>query len=84
LSKVLSAQIDLTFFLWYWDLNSGPTPWTTPPALFYDGFFWGRGSRTICPGWLQTVILISASWAAGITGVSHQHPLWTYFFTPLV
>jgi hypothetical protein len=30
----------------------------------------------MCPGWLQTVILlISASWVAKITGVSHQPPL---------
>jgi hypothetical protein len=35
--------------------------------------FWDRVSRTICPGWLWTVILlISASWVARITGVSHQ------------
>jgi hypothetical protein len=26
-------------FLWYWDLNSGPSPWATPPALFCEGFF---------------------------------------------
>jgi hypothetical protein len=28
--------------LWFWDLNSGPTLWATPPALFLcvcDGFF---------------------------------------------
>jgi hypothetical protein len=27
------------FFLWCWGLNSGPTPWATPPALFCDGLF---------------------------------------------
>jgi hypothetical protein len=27
------------FFLWYWGLNSGPTPTATPPALFCDGYF---------------------------------------------
>jgi hypothetical protein len=27
------------FFLQYWDLNAGPIPWATPPALFWDGFF---------------------------------------------
>jgi hypothetical protein len=26
------------------DLNSGPTPWATPPALFCDGFFFKIGS----------------------------------------
>jgi hypothetical protein len=40
--------------LQYWDLNSGPTLRATPPALFYEGFFWDRVSRTICLGWLQT------------------------------
>jgi hypothetical protein len=61
------------FFLCCWNLNSGPTPWATPlPALF---FFRHRVPQTIFPGWLWTVILlISASWIARITGVSHQHP----------
>jgi hypothetical protein len=73
------------YFWWYWiffpqcwDLNSGPTPWATPPALFFfffEGFFWDRVFQTICSGWLQTVILlISASWVARITSVSHQCP----------
>jgi hypothetical protein len=41
-----------------------------------DGYFWDRVLWTICPGKIvQTVILlISASWVARITGVSHQHP----------
>jgi hypothetical protein len=61
------------FFLQYWDLNSGPTPWATPPALFCDGFFQDRVSGTISPGLFQTLyLLISASWLARITGVSHQ------------
>jgi hypothetical protein len=38
--------IYIFFFLWYWGLNSGPAPWSTPPALFCDGlfffFFWDR------------------------------------------
>jgi hypothetical protein len=34
-------------------------------------------SRTICPGWLWSVILLSsASQVARITGVSHQSPTW--------
>jgi hypothetical protein len=43
---------------------------------FCDGYFFrDRVSKTICPGWLQTsILLISASWVARITGVSHQHP----------
>jgi hypothetical protein len=41
-------------------LNSGPTSWATPPALFCDGFFQDRISWTICLGWLQnTIFLIS-------------------------
>jgi hypothetical protein len=61
--------------LWYWGLNSGPSPWATPPALFLWRVFRDRVLQTICSGWLQTVILlISASWAAGITGMSHRHP----------
>jgi hypothetical protein len=35
---------------------------TSAPSLFCDGFFRDKFSQTICPGWLQTVILlISAS-----------------------
>jgi hypothetical protein len=62
------------FFLQCWGLNSGPTPWATPPALFlWFFFFWNRVLQTICLGWLQTTIpLISASWVARITGVSHH------------
>jgi hypothetical protein len=53
----------------------GPTGWATPPTLFCDSFYWDRVSRTICLGWLQTgILLISASWVARITGVSHWCP----------
>jgi hypothetical protein len=35
--------------------------------------FWDRVSGTICLGWLRTaILLISASWVAGITGMGHQ------------
>jgi hypothetical protein len=35
--------------------------------------FWDRVSWTICPGWFWTeILLISASWVARITGMSHQ------------
>jgi hypothetical protein len=52
------------------------TPWATPPApLFCDGFFLDRVSPTICPGWLQTpILLISASWVVRIIRMSHWHP----------
>jgi hypothetical protein len=50
------------------------TSGATPPALCCIGYFWDRGSRTIFLGWLWTVILlISASWVAGITDMSHCH-----------
>jgi hypothetical protein len=70
------------FFSRYWGLNSGPSPWATTPAQFFViGFFWDRVSQTVCPDWLQTeILLISASWVARITGVSHQCPaLFIYF-----
>jgi hypothetical protein len=42
-------------------------------------FFWI--SWTICPGWLWTMILlISASWVARITGVSHRWPVRFFLF----
>jgi hypothetical protein len=34
----------LIYFLLYWGLNSGSTPWATSPALFCEGFFWDRVS----------------------------------------
>jgi hypothetical protein len=76
-SACLRVSQFFLFFLWYWSLNSEPTPWATLPALFckFFFFFWDRVLQTICPGWLQTVILlISASWVARITVVSHQCP----------
>jgi hypothetical protein len=49
--------------------------WATPPALFCIGYFQARVSRTICLGWPWTMILlITVSWVARITGVSHQEP----------
>jgi hypothetical protein len=63
------------FVFQYWGLNSGPTPWATPPALYCDEYFQDRVSWTICPSCLWTVVLlISASWVARITGVSHPAP----------
>jgi hypothetical protein len=32
------------FLLRHWDLNSGPSPWTTPPALSLWSVFWDRVS----------------------------------------
>jgi hypothetical protein len=47
---------------------------------FCSGYFGVGVSRTICPGWPQTMILpISASQVARITDVSHQHPAYFIF-----
>jgi hypothetical protein len=47
--------------------------------LLCEGFFWDRVSWTICLVWLQTMILlISATWVARITGMSHQYPARMY------
>jgi hypothetical protein len=41
---------------------------------FWKGFFEIGSHGTICPIWLQTsILLISASWVARITGVSHWY-----------
>jgi hypothetical protein len=43
-------------------------------SSFYEGFFRDRVSWTVCSGWFWTLILlISVSWVARITGVSHWH-----------
>jgi hypothetical protein len=45
------------------------------------GFFRDRVSRTICPGWLRTaILLISASWVARTTSVSHWHSSYSIFY----
>jgi hypothetical protein len=50
-----------------------------------DGFFWDRVLQTICPGWLwATILLVSASWVARITGVSHRCPALFFFFSVFV
>jgi hypothetical protein len=63
------------FFVVLGGLYSGPpaeySHHQAPTPSFY-GFFQDRISRTIYLGWLQTMIpLISASWVARITGMSH-------------
>jgi hypothetical protein len=68
------------FFSLHWGLNSGPTPWATPPALFWNGFFQDRDSQTICPCWLWIMILIYDSWVARTTGVNHRCPAETSLF----
>jgi hypothetical protein len=59
--------LELRAYTWATSPASLPTP------FFVMGFFWDRVFWTICLVWLWTVILlISASWLARITGVSHQ------------
>jgi hypothetical protein len=57
-------------------LSRHSTTWDTPPAFFLCvEYFRARVSWTICLGWLWTLILlISTSWVARITGVSHPMP----------
>jgi hypothetical protein len=43
----------LFIYLRYWGLNSGRTPWATPPTLFCEEIFQCRVSWTICLGWLE-------------------------------
>jgi hypothetical protein len=63
------------FFFWrYWGLNST----YTQPALFCDGCFQDKVSWTICLGLASNgSLLISSSWVARITGVSHWWELGT-------
>jgi hypothetical protein len=59
---------------WSWGLNPEPASWATPPVFWLWWVFWVRVLWAICPGWLWTeILLISASWVARITGLSHQH-----------
>jgi hypothetical protein len=48
-------------------------------------FFEIKSQRTGCPGWLWTaILLISASWVARITGVSHWHLVPQLFWCPVL
>jgi hypothetical protein len=39
--RSFSISLSLFFFA-VLGLNSDPSPWVTPPALFHEGFFWDR------------------------------------------
>jgi hypothetical protein len=84
---VLLPHSHLFFFLFAvlgLELRAFPLSHSTSP-IFCDRVFRDSVLKTICSGWLQTtILLISASWVARITGVSHWHPaslsrikLWT-------
>jgi hypothetical protein len=72
-----------------WGLNSGThlgrccycLSHSTSPFLL-SGFFEAESCKLFARGWLQSMILlISASWVATITGMSHQHPEIVYYFS---
>jgi hypothetical protein len=42
------SNLDIFISSEYWGLNSGLSPWATPPTLFYDRFFRDRVSWTFC------------------------------------
>jgi hypothetical protein len=61
------------------ELRANTLSHSTSPFLWW--VFFNIVSQTICLGWLWTaVLLISAPWVAGITGVSHLHPAYHVFF----
>jgi hypothetical protein len=82
--KKMAFSSFLFCFWWYWVWTQGRT--LARQMLYYlshsaspflCGFFWDRVSWTICPGWPQTkILLISASWVARITEMSHWCPEW--------
>jgi hypothetical protein len=78
----VSSFCNLFFFffcstgVWTQDLHLEPLH----QPYFCEGFFEIGSHRTICQGWLWTAIfLISASWVAKITGVSHWRPAIFFF-----
>jgi hypothetical protein len=64
----------LLFAVLGFELRAFSLSHSTSP-FFCDGCLQDRVSWTVCPGWLWTMILlISASWVARITDMSHKHP----------
>jgi hypothetical protein len=55
--------------------------WAILPVYFCSGYFGDGLLRTVCPGCPKTtILLISASQVARITGMSHQHPATHLFY----
>jgi hypothetical protein len=44
LNRKIQIQYLCLFFLQYWGLNLGPSPWATPTVLFLWMVFWDRVS----------------------------------------
>jgi hypothetical protein len=83
----LLLYLCLVFVILGFDLRSshllgrGSITWVTPLTLFGIMYFQDRVLHTVCPGWLRTtILLISASWIARITGTSHQDLCFPIFF----
>jgi hypothetical protein len=78
----LGAYSNVLFIYLFIYLFCSTVAWTQDLHLkplhqpcFCEGFIEIGSRRTICPGWLQTsIVLITDSWVARIPGVSHQHP----------
>jgi hypothetical protein len=67
------------FFLRYWDLKAGLHLKPLHQHIFCDVFFWDRSHELFT--WAEFVtFLISDSWVASITGMSHQHLTFIYLF----
>jgi hypothetical protein len=56
----------LGFFVCVCGTGVWTTPWATPPALFFHGFFRDRDPQTICTGWLWTMILLISASGLGL------------------
>jgi hypothetical protein len=79
----LILSFGFCFFCQYWSLNKGLHALLGRPATLPARFGYSQDSilQAIFPGWLWTMILlISASWVARITGVSHRRWLHIIFF----
>jgi hypothetical protein len=77
----LQAPISIFFSVLGLELRAYTLSHSTSPFLWR--VFWDRVSKTICPGWLHTtILLISASWVARITDMSHrcQAPMSIFVF----
>jgi hypothetical protein len=48
-TQVVGSFLTVFSFFWYWGLNSGPSPWATPPALFLWRVFQDRVSQNYLP-----------------------------------
>jgi hypothetical protein len=70
----------LFFIFLYRNLNSRPTSWATPPVLHCDGFFWKRVFNYLPMLAWTAILLMSSSWVARITSVSHWHPAYVGYF----